>query len=310
MKKKILITGSDGLVGSSIKKIAEKYKEKYDFIFANRKSADLTDEKQVEELFKLKPNFVIHTAARVGGIGRNLNSPAQQFRDNILMNTNIIHHSYLNNVEKLICFSSICAFPADLKVITEDELQNGVPYEAHLSYAYSKRMVDIQIEAYKKQYGVNYTSLIPGNIFGEYDNFNLENGHVVPSLIHKIYHAKKENTPFVVWGDGSSTREFLYSYDIARVCMKLLDEVEKMPSRLLVSGKEEISIKDLVSKICQTANYNNIVWDTSKPNGQARRLSDHTLFNKIFPNFEFTEIDEALNITYNWFEKNYENSRK
>jgi len=310
MKQKILITGGDGLVGTALKKFINVY-DKYEFIFVNRNIADLTDENQVKLLFDTyRPEYVIHAAARVGGIGRNLNSPAKQFTDNILMNTHIIHNCHAYNVKKLIAFSSVCAFPKTLDVISEDKLQEGEPYDAHFSYAYSKRMVDIQIQAYKKQYGVNYCSVIPGNIFGENDNFSLEDGHVVPSLIHKLYLAKQNSQPFVVWGDGSSSREFIYAKDLALICLKLLDEVEQLPLRLIVSGKEEISIKNLVDLICKQAEYNNVIFDKDKPNGQKKRPTDHTLFNTMFEDFSFTTLDNALKKTYTWFSENYNDARK
>jgi GDP-L-fucose synthase len=311
MIQKILITGADGLVGTALKDIASLYKNKYQFIFINRNIADLTKENEVKAVFDTyKPDYVIHAAARVGGIGRNLNSPAKQFTDNILMNTHVIHQCYTHNVKKLIAFSSVCAFPKTLDVITEDKLQDGEPYEAHFSYAYSKRMVDIQIQSYIKQYNVNYCSVIPGNIFGENDNFNLEDGHVVPSLIHKLYLAKNSSNPFIVWGDGSSTREFIYAKDLALICIKMLDEIEQLPLRLIVSGKEEMSIKNLVQLICDQAQYDNVVYDTTKPNGQKRRPTDHTLFNSIFKDFSFTPLDKALKKTYNWFSENYNEARK
>lgn len=310
MKEKILITGADGLVGTALKNISNQY-DKYEFLFVNRKIADLTKQDEVEKLFaEHKPNYVIHAAARVGGIGRNLNSPAKQFTDNILMNTHVIHSSYVHNVKKMIAFSSVCAFPKTLEVISEDKLQDGEPYDAHFSYAYSKRMVDVQIQSYKKQYNVNYCSIIPGNIFGENDNFNLEDGHVVPSLLHKLYLAKENSAPFIVWGDGSSTREFIYAKDLALICMKMLDEVEQLPLRLIVSGREEMSIKRLVELICQQANYSNVVYDITKPNGQRKRPTDHTLFDSIFQDFSFTPLDKALKETYNWFSKNYHDARK
>lgn len=310
MKRKILVTGGDGLVGNALKKYINNYTN-YEFIFIGRKDADLTKEEDVKNIFDLhKPNFVIHTAARVGGIGRNLNSPAKQFTDNILMNTHVIHNCYTHNVEKLIAFSSVCAFPKALETISEDKLQDGEPYDAHFSYAYSKRMVDIQIQAYKKQYNVNYCSVIPGNIFGENDNFNLEDGHVVPSLVHKLYLAKNSSTPLMVWGDGSSTREFVYAQDLALICIKLLDEVDTLPLRLIVSGKEEMSIKTLVKLICKQAEYDNVHYDTTKPNGQGKRPTNHTLFNSLFKDFSFTPLDIALKQTYTWFSENYNHARK
>ena len=308
-KKKILVTGGAGLVGSAIKLVEKQYPQ-YDFVFTTRQEHDLTKEADVASLFETtKPDYVIHTAARVGGIGRNLNSPAQQFYNNILMNTYVIHYAHLHSVNKLIAFSSVCAFPAAASIFKEDILQDGPPYPAHGAYAYAKRMVDIQVEAYNKQYGVKYCSVIPANIFGENDNFNLEDGHVVPSLIHKCYMAKENGVPFEVWGDGKPMREFLYSADVARVCVDLLSE-EELPQRLIVSGEHELEIKQLVEKICNIFNYRNVSWLTDKPNGQMRRPSDKTIFNSTFDKFEFTDIDKALERTIGWFQEHYPRIRK
>jgi len=165
-------------------------------------------------------------------------------------------------------------------------------------------MVDIQIEAYKKQYGRNYCSAIPANIYGENDNFNLEDGHVVPSLIYKCFLAKENNTSFKVWGDGTPRREFIYSRDIARASIDLLSK-EVLPPRVIISSNEELEIRHLVEKICNIFDYHNVEWMTDKPNGQLRRPSDKTVFNQTFENFEFTPIDQALSQTIKWFKENY-----
>ena len=206
MAKTILVTGGNGLVGSALRTLEAIYPE-YNFVFTCRQEHDLTREEDVKRLFEEQsPDYVIHTAARVGGIGRNLSTPAQQYYANILMNAYVIHYAQKSGVEKLLAFSSVCAFPAGAQSLHEDILHDGEPYPAHYSYAYSKRMVDVQIKAYKQQHGVNYCSVIPGNIFGENDNFNLEDGHVVPSLVHKCYKAKQEGKPLQVWGDGTPYR--------------------------------------------------------------------------------------------------------
>lgn len=306
---KILVTGGNGLVGSALRRITKNYPE-HEFVFTTRDSHDLTKENDVSRLFEeTKPDYVIHTAARVGGIGRNLNSPAQQFYNNILMNTFVVHYAHIHEVKKLIAFSSVCAFPADSEIFKEDDLQNGLPYPAHGAYAYSKRMVDVQIEAYNKQHGLNYCSVIPANIFGEADNYNLEDGHVVPSLIHKCYIAKKTNTDLEVWGNGSPMREFLYSEDVARACVELLEK-DVLPQKVIVSGEHELEIKELVEKICNIFDHHNIKWLTDKPNGQLRRPCDKTVFNETFENFEFTDIDEALQNSIFWFKENYPRIRK
>ncbi len=309
--KRILVTGSNGLVGSAIRDISNLYSQ-YEFYFSSHKDKDLIKESDVTDIYKdIKPHYVIHTAARVGGIGRNLNSPAQQFHDNVLMNTHMIHYAYEFGVEKLLAFSSACVFPAETDVINEESMHRGPPFCAHWSYAHAKRMVDVQIESYRQQYGVkNYCSMIPGNMFGENDNFDLEDGHVIPSLIHKCYMAKKNNSLFEVWGDGSATREFLYAKDVGRVCVNLLSK-EDIPQRLIVSSEREHSIKEIVDKICNIFDFpiTNVKWLLDKPSGQAKRPSDHTLFRKYFPDFKFTNIDIALENTIDWFNKNYPNVR-
>ena len=308
-KKKILVTGANGLVGTAIKQAKKEYPQ-YDFVFTTRQEHNLIKESDVAELFEsTKPDYVIHTAARVGGIGRNLNSPAQQFYDNVLMNTYVINYARLHSVSKLIAFSSVCAFPAAAPIFKEDILQDGPPYPAHGAYAYAKRMVDIQIEAYNKQYGVKYCSVIPANIFGENDNFNLEDGHVVPSLIHKCYMAKKNNTPFEIWGDGTPMREFLYSSDVGRACIDLLSK-EELPQRIIVSGEHELEIRQLVEKICNIFDYHNVSWLADKPNGQLRRPSDKEIFNSVLGDFKFTNIDKALEKTIEWFQEHYPRIRK
>jgi len=307
--KTVLVTGGHGLVGSAIKSLQEQYPQ-YEFVFSGHKDHDLINEDDVKKLFdETKPNFVIHTAARVGGIGRNLSTPAQQYYCNILMNAFVIHYAHLSGVEKLLAFSSVCAFPAGAESLHEDILHDGEPYPAHYSYAYSKRMVDVQIKAYKQQHNVNYCSVIPGNIFGENDNFNLEDGHVVPSLVHKCHKAKQNGTPLQVWGDGTPYREFLYAKDVARACIELLELDGELPQRVIVSGERETQIKDLVKLVCDAFNYHNVEWLTDKPNGQLRRPTNKSIFSETLPNFEYTDLKTAMKNTVTWFEESYPNVR-
>lgn len=310
-RRVLLVTGSEGLAGSAIFR-AKPWQ--YDScVYVNRYDADLTKEDDVVKLFaKHRPTHVIHTAAAVGGIGGNAKNHGRFFRDNILMNTHIIHEAMKNNVEKLIAFSSVCVYPDGLPALQEDKMHDGPVYPSNEFYGYAKRMVDVQIRAYEKQYGTkNYMSVTPGNIFGPCDHFNIETGHVVPVLMHKLYLAKKNGTEFEVWGDGSSLREFLYIDDMAKVCLDLL-ELDELPQRLIVAGEKEIAIRDMVQIMCKVANYSydNVVWNTSKPNGQRSRPSDKTLFNQYFPNFEYTPLEEGVRTMWEWFVQNYEVARK
>jgi GDP-L-fucose synthase len=287
--KKVLVTGGGGLVGSSIKRLSENYD--YQFIFTTREDGDLTVERNVKNLFiKYEPDYVIHTAAKVGGIAGNLAAQADFFYQNLLMNAYMIHHAAVSNVEKFFAFTSVCVFP-DGKEMEESNMHAGPPFEANFAYAN------------------NYCSIIPGNIFGENDLFDLASGHVIPSLIHKMYKAKHEGGHFVVWGDGSAIREFLYVDDISRIILQLLAR-EDVPERLLISGETQYSIKEIAETLKEVAEYpREVIYDFSKPKGQAARKSNLTLLRSLFPEFEFTNLKESLKKSYLWFEENYPNVR-
>jgi GDP-L-fucose synthase len=309
MIKKVLVTGGTGLVGSAIAELQTNYSQ-YKFIFSSRQQYNLTRGDEVKRLFEeTQPDYVIHTAARTGGVGQNLNSPARQYYDNVLINTHIIHFAHLFGIKRLLVFSSVTVFPADVDIMREDLLHEGIPHSSIYTYAYSKRMMDVQIQAYAKQYGTSSCSIIAGNIFGERDNFNIEDGHVVPSLIHKCFVAKQNNTFLQAWGDGTPYREFIYSKDIARISIALLDDNVKLPPRMIVSGKIEIQIKDLINKICDIFGYHKVKWMPHKTNGQLRRTSDKQIFNSVFPSFKYINLMDALEHTIRWFEENYPNIR-
>ena len=306
MKKKILVTGSNGLVGNALRITSLKYPD-YDFTFLTRKDGDLTKEKDVENIFdKYRPNQIIHTAAKVGGIGGNMIGHADYFYQNILINSHIIHNSWKFDVKKLLAFSSVCVFPDDSQILKEDNMHNGPPFSGNFAYAYAKRMVDVQIRAYKSQYNIkNYCSIIPSNIIGTHDYYNIEDGHVLPSLIHKIYLAKKNSTNLEVWGDGKSLREFIYAEDLAKILIEILGK-DQIPERLTVAGKQQYSIREVVNYLVESSNFkNDIIYDKSKPNGQRNRQSDLSLLNSIFPNFKYTELKDAIKDSYDWFVNNY-----
>ena len=308
---KILVTGKNGLVGNAIKKVclSDEFSN-LEVDFAGRDECNLLSRDKIDKLLDLtRPDAIIHTAARVGGIGMNLSTPVEQYYENIIMNTELINSAHKHGVNNIICFSSVCAFPSGLDILEEKMLHAGEPYPAHRSYAYSKRMVDIQIETHRNQHGLNYCSVIPGNIFGKNDNFNLENGHVIPSLIHKCYLSKRSKKEFEVWGNGEPMREFIYSEDIARACLHLIQKKD-MPQRIIMSGRKEHKIKDIVDIICNRFEYHNVKWLIDKPNGQMRRPSKKKIFDKHLPGFEFTDIEKSLGDTISWFESIYPEVRK
>ena len=308
--KKVLVTGSSGLVGNAIRRLASEHPE-FEFYFATRADGNLTQEIEVFSLFhKIKPNYVIHTAAKVGGIGGNMAGHADYFFQNILINTHVINQSYIHGVEKLLAFSSVCVFPNDVQVLREDVIHDGPPFTGNFAYAHAKRMVDVQIRAYKSQLGVkNYCSVIPGNIYGTHDLYNLVHGHVIPALIHKIYLAKKGKTDLSVWGDGKSLREFIYADDLAKVLFHLLT-LEEIPERILVSGFKTHSIKEIVDILVEASGFDGrVVYDETKPNGQRVRISDLSLLRQIFPSYSPIDLEQGLKTSYDWFEQNYPNVR-
>ena len=298
----MLVTGGRGLVGSSRSGDMNRVGSEF----------DLRDKTVTDKLFSdLSPKNVIHCAARVGGLGGNMNHKGEFFYDNIMMNTNVIESCRVHNVKKLVCFLSTCVFPNDVEYpLTEKKIHLGPPHNTNDSYSYAKRMADIQIRAYREQYGLNYVSVIPTNIYGPNDNFDLANGHVVPSLIHKCYLAKKNNTPFKIWGSGKPLREFIFSKDVGRLTKWVLENYEE-EEPIIFSTSQEISIKDVVDLIVKHMSFNGeVIWESDKPDGQFRKPSDNSKLLSYLPDFKFTSLDDGLKETIDWFVDNYENCRK
>jgi len=300
MKK--LITGGTGLIGSAFK----------DGIKVGSSDYNLIDVDQVDKmLIDHKPDVVVHTAAMVGGLGANMNYPADFFYKNIMMNTNIIESARKNNVDKLICFLSTCVFPNDVEYpLEENKIHKGEPHFSNAPYAYAKRMADVQIQAYNKQYGTKYFSVIPCNVYGPKDNYHLENGHVIPTLIHKCYLAKQNNTDFEVWGDGSPLREFIYSQDVADIIDLLIEKYDGTDP-VIISNPHEYTIKQVVDLIVEYVGFEGKVkWLTDKPNGQYRKPSSNKRLVEIIGDFNFTTLEIGLKKSVEFFILNYPNVRK
>jgi GDP-L-fucose synthase len=299
--RKLLVTGGYGLVGSSINadvKIGSNF--------------DLRDNKVCDEVFEnFKPTHVIHCAGKVGGLGSNMNNKGKFFYDNIMINTNVIESSRKFGVTHLIAFLSTCIFPDKVDYpLTESKIHLGPPHFSNDAYAYAKRMSDIQIRAYREQYGVNYTSVIPTNIYGPNDNFSLTDGHVVPMLIHKLYLAQKEKTDFVVWGSGKPLREFIYSKDIAKLSEWAVDNYNE-PEPIIFTNSNEISIADLVDLLVKEFNFKGkVIFDSTKPDGQFKKPSDNSKLKSYLPDFKFTPIEIGIKETVKWFIENYDKTRK
>jgi GDP-L-fucose synthase len=303
---RLLVTGSNGLVGSAIRELNPDNVE-----FISREDADLTDFPTSEILFKkYSPTHVIHLAAEVGGIGGNISNSGDYFRNNILINTNVLEISRRVGVTKLISFMSTCVFPDESTYpLTIEQIHNGPPHPSNFSYAYAKRMLDIQSKAYRKQWGLDYQILVPTNIYGPNDFWNLQEGHVVPSLIHKIYLAKQNKEILNVWGTGAPLREFVYAEDIGKLALWAVQEYDNVDPLILSSGIE-VPIRELVTTIARLMNFSGeIFFDSTKPDGQYRKPSDSETLRNHLPDFEYLPLEEGLRKTILWFESNYPNIR-
>jgi len=295
---KVIVTGATGLIGSAISRVNASH----EIIPLTRKSVDLLDFNATLDFLAANPaDALIHAAALVGGIGGNSLRSAQYFHDNILMNTNVLEAARLSGIENLVTFMSTCIFPVDSSYpLTVEQLHQGEPHPSNFGYAFAKRMLDVQVRAYNLQWGTNYKILIPTNVYGPNDNFSLLEGHVLPALIHKLFLASREGDDFVVWGSGQPLREFVYSEDIARVSLRALERELNGP--VIVTSEKETSIKDVSLLLAEILGFEReIVFDTSRPEGQFRKPSSAEEMKIHFPNTEFTELEEGLRKTVDWF---------
>lgn len=306
---KILVTGADGLVGYALRELCA---EDARFVFVGKSHADLRSSEETELLFcDVSPSYVVHLAALVGGIGGNMMHSGDFFIDNLRININVLEAARKLKVKKLYAFMSTCIFPQEaVYPLNVRDLHNGPPHPSNFGYAYAKRMLDVQTRAYKSQYGLEYQTLIPTNVYGPNDNWDLLEGHVAASLIHKCFLAKSTNSPLVIWGSGKAKREFLYSRDLARIIKILLDNDFILNEPLIISPSSEVSISDLAESIVEAFGFEGIVkFDSSKPEGQLRKPSDNSPFLKLFPSFNFTSLSQGVTETVEWFESKYPNVR-
>ena len=302
MKNDLLITGGTGLVGSAID-------------VGTKVSSSDVDLRIAEDTFnffeKQKPKKVIHCAGRVGGLGGNMNHKGEFFYENIMINTNVLEASRRVGVEKVVSFLSTCVFPDSVEYpLTEKKIHIGEPHHSNYPYAYAKRMVDIQSRAYKEQYGLNYVSVIPTNIYGPNDNFSIDDGHVLPALIHKCYLAKQNNTDLEVWGSGKPLREFIYSEDVAKLSKWVLENYEE-EEPIIFTTSEEISVGNVVEIVVNCMEFKGkVVFNKDKPDGQFRKPADNSKLLSYLHDFKFTPIEVGIKNTVDWFVKNYDESRK
>jgi len=299
----IVVTGGAGFLGSHL---VEKLKKRgASDIFVPRSSEyDLVEKADIEKLLHdAKPSLIIHLAAVVGGIGANMKNPGSFFYNNLMMGVQLMEQARLSKVKKFVAIGTICAYPKFAPVpFKEEDLWNGYPEETNAPYGLAKKMMLVQSQAYRQQYGFNSIFLLPVNLYGPRDNFDLETSHVIPAMIRKFYTAKERRQESVtLWGDGSPTREFLYVEDCAEGIVLATEKYDRSDPVNLGSG-EEISIKDLAGLIARKTGYEGrIEWDTSKPNGQPRRMLDVSKADKYFDFRSRTSFDEGLARTIQWY---------
>ncbi|KAG0175192.1 GDP-L-fucose synthase [Apophysomyces sp. BC1034] len=317
----ILVTGGSGLVGAAIKWVIENDgSERFGkragetWVFLTSKDGDLSNTEQTKAIFeKYKPTHIIHLAAMVGGLFKNMKYKADFMRQNMLINDNVLELSRQFGLKKVVSCLSTCIFPDKTSYpIDETMVHNGPPHDSNFGYAYAKRMIDVQNRAYHEQYGCNFTSVIPTNVFGPHDNYSLEDSHVLPGLTHKCYLAQKNNTPFVVSGTGKPLRQFIYSRDLAKLFIWTLREYPEIdPITLSVGEEDEVSIKDVADAIVKAIEFKGeYSFDTSRADGQFKKTASNEKLRKYLPDFEFTPFETAVKESVDWFVANYDNCRK
>jgi GDP-L-fucose synthase len=304
--KKILLTGATGFVGKNIHKFL---KNKYDVIGIGSEW-DLRHQINVAHALDLfNPDIVIHAAGSVGGIGANKDNPGKFLYDNLIMGTHMIQEAKSRNLSKFIMLGTVCSYPKFASVpFKEEDLWLGYPEETNAPYGIAKKTLMNLVETYKEQYGFNGINLIPVNMYGPHDHFNLTTSHVIPALILKVKTAINNNHSSVtVWGSGSASREFLYVEDLARA-IELGIETDVGPSPINIGTGSEISIKDLVNLIADLMGYQgDIVYDNSKPDGQPRRCLDTSKAKKLLGFEAKIGLVEGLKKTIKWYEESINN---
>ena len=310
-KETILVTGGTGLVGSAIREISINYPS-YEFIYLHSKFLDLRKENETIEYFcKVNPTYVIHLAANVGGLFKNMKYKVEMFEDNMRINMNVLKASHLAKVKKVVSCLSTCIFPdKTTHPIDETMLHNGPPHWSNDSYAYSKRMSEILSKSYQEEYGDNFICVIPCNVYGKNDNFSLEDGHVIPALIHQCYLAKKEGRDFVVKGSGKPLRQFIYSEDLAKLMMWSLLEYEGKDN-LILTDEKEYSIREVATMIARNFGMENkIIFDTSKEDGQYKKTASTEKLKKLYGEFLFSNMEKNIGEVIEYLCTNYDIIKK
>ncbi len=304
--RRVVVTGGSGFLGSFV--VEALHQRGAAEVFVPRsKDYDLRDIEAVRRmLHDARPNVIIHLAAHVGGIGANRTHPAEFFYDNLMMGVPLMHEAWQRGVEKFVAIGTVCAYPKHTPIpFHEDELWNGYPEETNAPYGLAKKMLLVQAQAYRQQYGFDAVYLLPVNLYGPRDNFDLESSHVIPALIRKCLEAKQRGDDSIeVWGTGRPTREFLYVEDAAEGILLAAERYDGDEPVNLGSGME-ISIRELVQLIARLTGFDGkLIFNSSKPDGQPRRCLDTSRAETLFGFRAQTSFEEGLRRTIAWYEQN------
>lgn len=317
------------MVGSALRDVCGA-ELKYRFVFASSRDCDLTDYAATLLYFRdISPDAVIHLAAAVGGLFKNMRCKMDMFETNMRINMNVLKVCHELRVSKVVSCLSTCIFPDGLDKdaqINEAMLHSGPPHASNYAYAYAKRMLEVQSRCYREQYGDNFVCVIPTNIYGPHDNFNLDDGHVIPALIHKCYLAQQQGVPLVVAGSGAPLRQFIYSHDLAHLLIWALEHYNATTSDndapasesgsgsliISVDPADEISIAQVVRHIVDATGFDNdVVHDIAQADGQFKKTVNNSKFKRLYgSSFAFTPIRQGLRETVQWFIQNYDAARK
>ncbi len=303
--KRAVVTGGAGFLGRHVVRMMGEHGCGDVFVPRSR-DYDLVQMQAVQKLYAdAKPDIVVHLAARVGGIGANMRNPGRFFYENLMMGVQLMEQGRLHSIEKFVAIGTVCAYPKFTPVpFKEDDIWNGYPEETNAPYGLAKKMLLVQSQAYRQQYGFHAIYLLPVNLYGPGDNFDPEYSHVIPALIKKVFDAKERGEKSIVaWGTGQASREFLYVEDAAEGIVLATEKYDK-PDPVNLGAGFEMTIKELAEIICELAGFDGrIEWDTTKPDGQPRRRLDTSRAKQEFGFEAKTKLREGLNRTIDWYKR-------